>query len=179
MRTFVAVPIEVSPELGRLLKAVSGIPGVKGVEPENVHITLKFLGELSGDDVERVKRSLSMVEFGPSFELSLEGIGTFPSSGRPRVVWIGIGEGKENLVRMHQVVDQATSCIGGEEREFSPHLTVARVKKGGDVGLLLSRIKEYKDLVFGRFTVKKVVLFKSTLTPKGPLYAPIEEYELA
>ncbi len=178
MRSFVAVKVPSFNGLVRLLELLGSIPGVKSVEPHNVHVTLKFLGDVDERVMDRVVKGLSSKEFGGPFEASLRGVGTFPESGRPRVVWVGFDEGEDELSKLWKKVELATPFIPGDKRGFTPHVTVSRIKRGCDFGRVARVVKEFRDLHFGSFTVDKVTLFKSTLTPKGPIYEPLREFRL-
>ena len=178
MRSFVAVKVPPFDGLVRLLGLLGSIPGVKAVEPHNVHVTLKFLGDVDEEVMDEVVKGLSSKEFAGPFEASLKGVGTFPGSGRPRVVWVGFEEGEDELSGLWKAVELATPFIPGDKRGFTPHVTVSRIKRGCDFGRVIKVVREFRDLQFGSFTVDRVTLFKSTLTPKGPVYEPLREFYL-
>ncbi len=147
---------------------------VKWVEEENLHLTLKFLGEVKEERVEEISRVLREIRRSEKrFELSLEDIGAFPSERSPRVIWIGVGKGREEIIRLQERIEEGLTPLGfkKEERGFHPHLTIARVKKRADFKELFDL--SYKSRVF---LVDSVTLFKSTLTPKGPIYEPLDRF---
>ena len=175
MRLFVAVDIseELREKIHPVLKAVSEISGVKAVERENLHITLKFLGEVSEARVVAISEALKKVEFEP-FEIYLKGFGFFPNERYARVAWIGVKEGEDRLKELADKVNAALKKVGFKSESFTAHVTVARVKKpeGRKIVEVLSKL----DDDFGRMEVKDFRLKKSTLTSKGPIYEDIEIY---
>ncbi len=146
------------------------------VEPEILHLTLRFLGEVPQQTVERVKEILDVVRF-PQFELAFSGVGTFPSLSRINVVWIGITRGQEQLSEIFQQIEPKLRQIGlpADNKGFSPHLTIARVKSGINREALANAAMKLHNLELGQMPVKYVRLKKSTLTPKGPIYTTIHE----
>jgi len=109
-----------------------------------------------------------------SFDISLKEIGAFPTRKKAKVLWIGIDKGKENLVELFSIIENKVAAIGfkKEDRKFHPHITFARVKKGK------YSLPEGIDFSFDPFPVNEISLFKSTLTPNGPIYEIISEVPL-
>ncbi len=177
LRTFVAVEITqpIRRRAGELIAALAGASAdVKWVEPHNLHLTLKFLGDVPQQEIARVcqatARGAAEVE---SFELDVRGAGAFPQAARPRTVWLGAGEGAEQMVVLHDRVETALAKLGyrEEHRRFQPHLTIGRVRGAGSGIAELGRLlQQQADFAAGRMTVSKVTLFASTLTPDGPIY---------
>ncbi len=171
LRLFVGVDIPYNQELDTLVKLVkSSGADLKPVDPENMHITLLFIGEVPESSLDDVKSAVSSVVF-PRFTVRLAGLGAFPNAFRPRVVWVGVREGQETLKSIHDQLVKNLKARGirpEDEKEFSPHLTLARVK--GSVGSLPQLIMKYHDFEVGTKEVSSIKLFKSTLTPKGPIY---------
>ncbi len=171
VRLFVAIDLsdEVKRSIVKFRDAVSGSGAdVKPVEYENLHITLRFLGEVPQQLVNEVKASLSRLSFS-RFKIHVKGVGAFPSATRPRVIWVGVEEGSEELNRLHEVVEGLVGKYGVDEEErFTPHITVARVR--GRLGRLSDVLREWEGFDFGWQEVANVKLKKSTLTPKGPIY---------
>ncbi|MGH8003720.1 MAG: RNA 2',3'-cyclic phosphodiesterase, partial [Limisphaerales bacterium] len=134
MRLFVAVPFpaELKNELGKLIDDWRREKDKVGwVKKDNLHLTLKFLGETPVEKLEVLKKNLSISLNGSvAFKVSLSGAGGFPNLNRARVLWVGVLEGKEKLAELAQKVEEATRPLGfpAEERDFSVHLTVGRVK---------------------------------------------------
>lgn len=161
-------------EVRRMLKATRA--DVKLVEPENIHLTLKFLGEIEPSLVEQVSQVVKETSFQP-FDARLEGVGVFPNLRRPRVVWAGITDGVPQLMEVWKDVDTKISGLGfeRERRRFSPHITVGRVRSGRNRDRLVEEISALSDYVFGDLQVDRIVLKKSVLTPRGPIYTTLAE----
>ncbi len=179
-RAFIAVKVPFTDELRKFWEEVkSSGARLKMVEPENVHITLKFLGNVEESLVNRIVEAISnsCQDVSP-FKISLKGCGGFPHLGRPRVVWIGVSEGGEELKRIASSLEEELHKLGFEKerREFVPHLTIARVK--GNVGRLPEILRGNVNRKFGEFEVREIRLMKSTLTPKGPIYEVIRSVKL-
>ncbi len=179
-RAFIAVEVPFTEELKNLWGEVKASGArVKMVEPENVHITLKFLGNIPENLVPEILKAITKSCSGISpFKVSLTGCGAFPTPNRPRVVWVGVSEGEEELKRIAYSLEKELSKLGfeKEKREFVPHLTIARVK--GSIGKLPEVIRRNANKKFGEFEVKEVRLMKSTLTPTGPIYEVIGSVKL-
>ncbi|MDH7597254.1 MAG: RNA 2',3'-cyclic phosphodiesterase [Methanothrix sp.] len=173
MRCFVAVdlPEEIKRGVPAIQQAIA-MDGLKLVDPELVHITLKFLGEVPEGRVAEIREALARVRFSP-FQARITGVGAFP--GRSiRVIWLGATGSFEELAR---AVDTALEPFGFErDKKFSAHATLARVKDPSLSRLLSDRISGISDIDLGEFTVDRFVLKKSTLTPRGPIYEDIAEF---
>jgi 2'-5' RNA ligase len=172
LRIFVAVDVadELRDSISRLQRRLQSTRAdLKIVERENLHVTLRFIGEVDRAKVDEVMRRLSNLRFN-SFKIHLRGVGVFPDLRRPRVIWVGIEEGAQELARLQGEVVRLTWDIGErEDREFTPHITVARVRYG-DVAELAQVLREYSNFDFGVQLVDSVKLKRSTLTPRGPVY---------
>lgn len=177
IRTFIAV--DVSPKsadrasdlINRLQAAAAG---VKWVEPKNLHLTLKFLGDVPEAETPEVCRSVAraVAEFA-AFEISLRGAGAFPSRQRPRTLWIGVGEGLERLRALHAAVDSVLAKLRfpKERRPFHPHLTIGRVRRGGPELRGLPELLEKNDRFdVGKSIVTEVITYASFLDKRGPTY---------
>ena len=180
VRCFVAVEcntpqiIEKYTETRRRLEGTGA--DIKFVEPENLHLTLKFLGEVEPHQVQEVSEIVESTTFAP-FSLTVEEVGVFPSLKRPRVVWAGIIEGVTELADVAQKTDRRLSGVGfeRERRKFQPHLTLGRVRTGRNREALVDEIQAIKYERFGTVPVEKIVLKKSVLTPSGPVYTNLAE----
>lgn len=176
IRTFIAVelPEKFVPEIERIGSLIR-MPGVKLVEPELVHITLKFLGDIHEDKVEPIASALSEIKCKP-FEARIKGIGMFPKPSYVRVIWLG-GHGEFDT--LHREVERVLSpFIFEKERDFTPHATFARVKQPVNRIELMEKIKNIGGADFGTFSVSSICLKKSTLTPGGPIYETLKEIKL-
>ncbi|MFZ1947763.1 MAG: RNA 2',3'-cyclic phosphodiesterase [bacterium] len=185
IRAFIAVPV--SDEARQMVGEVetdlrSAGAAVKWVEPRNVHMTLKFLGDTKtrqlDDLVAAIRESLAGAA---SFDLELAGIGTFPPGTRNlRVIWIGTGEGREPLADLARRVEDACARVGfaKEARAFSPHLTIGRVRPGsGSLDRLAAAVAEARFNPL-KVAVQRVNLTRSELSPKGPTYTVLESFAL-
>ncbi|UCD19981.1 MAG: RNA 2',3'-cyclic phosphodiesterase [candidate division WOR-3 bacterium] len=179
MRTFLAVEI---PEYVRapihefiLAQAERELP-IKWVAFENLHITLKFLGEIDDKKKNAIMPAITDVCLTQCrFQLRLGGLGCFPTQRQPRVIWIGVDEGDDVLCRIAADVQSRLWEFGfTEEKRFHPHLTIGRVKKPCRVDNILQ-----KSIGTDAFDVDSLVLFKSTLKPDGPIYEGLERFRLA
>lgn len=178
VRCFVAVDVE-DPAIVSKVAAVqqqleAAGAKLKLVELENLHLTLRFIGEIPRELVERVMEALRGVEFAP-FTVRFVGLGAFPNPRRPRVIWVGVEEGARELSELSEKVNSALAKLKlpKPDEEFTPHLTVARVKSG--VGSLPRIIEEGGSLEFGSMLVDRIRLKKSTLTSRGPIYETLLE----
>lgn len=145
----------------------------KFTELENLHLTLKFLGEINIDKIEKIIRELRKIEF-KEFEARLSEIGTFNFRGKPKIVWIKIG-GKD-IFELQKEVDNIMEKEGfTKEERFMSHMSIARVKYAEDKNGFLEYVKGIgiKDI---KFKVDRFYLMKSELHPDGPVYSVIEEY---
>jgi 2'-5' RNA ligase len=179
LRTFVAVEIahplrDAVDELVGSLRA-STAP-VKWVRPENLHLTLKFLGNVEESKVDEIAGAIIRASEGTApFEIALSGVGAFPNLKRPRVLWVGISKGKDELVSLSQKIEDELTELGfeKEKRGFSPHLTIGRLRREGRPGDLPDRLGvQFKT---GECTIGRVRLMKSTLTPQGPVYEELRQ----
>jgi 2'-5' RNA ligase len=180
MRMFAAVevPEEIQQKVHAYAHELEGLfEGVKWVSPENLHLTLKFLGDVEPGQVDEIKDALddAMSKYGP-FELGFADTGFFPSEKRPRVIWVGADGEIEQLVDMFQTLEGNLEPLGfdREARTFSPHLTIGRVRK-------FERITVPPDLKHFEpvsFTADTIALIKSTLTPQGPIYEKLHTCSL-
>lgn len=152
---------------------------VKLVEPNNVHLTLKFLGETEEtmtDEIENIMKN-AIKDIKP-FKVKLSGSGVFPNQNYIKVVWIGILNG-EIIGEIANKIDEPLTKLGfeRERRRFSPHLTIARVKTAKNKEKLMQIVNNYKEIEFKEFEISSIKLKKSELTPKGPIYTTLREVE--
>ncbi len=180
-RGFIAVEVEVTEEIKSFMENLKRSNAkIKLVEPENLHLTLKFLGDTREDKIEEITSIIeeSSREVKP-FEITLEKTGVFPNPSSMRVIWIGV-TGGEKLKTIADKLDEKLVKLGykKEGRGFKPHLTIARVKKPGDKNKIKPILEKYKDTCFGRTKIEEIHLKKSTLTPSGPIYITLREVKL-
>jgi len=183
LRAFVALDIADEGVLNSLVAfqrelAATGAD-LKLVERENLHFTLKFLGEISDSQAEEAERRLGALKLAGG-TVSISGVGSFPSPQRPNVVWVGVSREDEGRVKeIGEAVIKALEGIGEREtRPFQAHLTLARVRSGGNRGQLASAIKASSQRQFGAFRLDTFKLKSSQLRPSGPTYADLGVYSL-
>ncbi len=175
-RLFVAVelPATLRQELGSLC---FGVPGARWVEPGQIHLTLRFMGEVPGDVARDLRESLTAVR-APAFAMRLAGIGVFPPRGEPRVLWVGV-EANDALARLRKKVETTLVRAGlePEGRKWTPHITLARLRQSpaDRLGRFVAGNGLYKSEAF---EVDHFTLFRSELTPKGAVHIPLESYRL-
>ncbi len=173
MRLFVAVEVnepEVISSITKLQKRLA--VQAKPVEPQNLHFTLQFLGEVNNNKIQEIKNSLDSISFS-SFFVKFKKIGAFPRVKKPRVIWVGIDEeGGNNLVQLAKKVETALEPLGFKtDKPFKPHLTIFRIKKKNvDV---TEQLKKINNLEFGSQKINEIKLKQSTLTPQGPIYSDL------
>ena len=145
---------------------------------ERLHITVRFIGQVEDSKSDAVRGVLAAVP-GERFDLTIAGVGTFPPKGGPRVVWAGLTAGRPQLISLEKLVSARLLEAGvpPDERPFSPHLTLARVRdtKGLRAGTLVEPVR---DLVLGSTPVDAITLFESRLSPKGPTYVALQRTAL-
>lgn len=183
IRTFIAIKIPV--EVKEQLKAAQALlnrnfRAVSWARPESIHLTLKFLGEIDDTRTVEVGAALEEAARGVNpFSLTVEGVGGFPTPAHPRVIWAGINENPE-LSRLQDNIEKGLSHIGfeTEERPFSPHLTLCRIKSPADSRGLSRLLAEVKPQIKAEFGVSSFTLFKSVLHAKGAEYSALREITL-
>ena len=184
MRLFVAVNVDPSlrPPLVEIQGKLRATPApVSWVKPENLHFTLKFLGEISETHVPALREAFRRSQVGiRSFALSLGGVGAFPPKGRPRVIWVGVEQGTEEMVGLRDRIDEILLPLGfpREKRPFQPHLTLGRVKNVGRLDALLEGLRSAEVGHVGRMQVRCVELMQSQLHPGGAIYTSVEAVPL-
>jgi len=149
---------------------------LKLVDSQIMHLTLRFLGEIPQATVDQVKEAMDSVRFS-AFEIEFNGLGAFPNLNRINVVWVGIKTGHEQLSEIFHQLEPKLRKIGlpADNKGFSPHLTIARIKSGVNKEALANYVSNMAEHEFGKMIAQSVRLKKSTLTPKGPIYSTIHE----
>ncbi len=180
VRLFVAVEIENQAVLNRIIKAKNELlacskgRGIKPVEDENIHLTIRFIGEVPESLLPNIYACVKEASKVKSFEMTVKGMGAFPSPARPRVVWVGVEKGAHELRRIRDLMEPCLRRHSKPDRnKFVPHITIARIKGGYDPACLRSIIEGYAEELFGESRVTAVKLKKSTLRPEGPIYTDL------
>jgi len=179
LRAFIAIQIpgEVKKQIAGQTAELRRLVGrsVRWVMPENIHLTLKFLGDISSANIDFLSQALKteVGQFLP-FEIRAEGLGAFPNLRRPRVIWIGLNAPPE-LERLQHHLEAATARLGyvSDDKTFSPHLTIGRIRDQltqSESQTLRNALENAKVGPLGKFSVKSVHLFQSELKPSGPIY---------
>src|SRR5882762_7812623 len=196
MRIFIGIDLdpEVRARIERFLEGVEGFASeARWVQPESLHITLKFIGEQPSERVEAITERLRRVE-GSAFKIRAGGYGFFPTAKAPRVFWIGVNAGPQ-LAELAGSIDMATAELGipREDRPFSPHLTLARTGAGRRSGspkwrkgdspnatfaVLERRLATMGELDFGKMTAHEFILYQSQLSPKGSKYTKLQRFPM-
>ena len=185
MRTFVAIEVDQScrKKLRNAIEALKPVAeGVRWVNDNALHLTLKFIGEL---DEKELPTAISAIENAAAqsspFNMEVAGISGFPPRGTPKVVFAAVSEPEGILELLHESVDETLHHDLGvkqETRKFVPHITLGRVKKRGKAPTLNEMQDTVKDDYFGAVAVSGMELIKSDLTPDGPIYTTLHEFTL-
>jgi len=183
MRLFVAleIPSAVRENIAALLGSLRAIsPHTRWVRPENLHLTLKFIGEVPEAKLAGIRSALAGVRSDQSMTIEFRGLGFFPNEKHPRVFWAGI-EGGPNLKSLAAEVERAaeTAGIPLEQRPFSPHLTLARFEPPRLPGELHATIQENAERDFGSLRTHQFHLIESKLKPSGAEYTTVESFSFA
>ncbi|RNI07519.1 RNA 2',3'-cyclic phosphodiesterase [Methanohalophilus halophilus] len=177
---FVAVelPVDFTQVIKEVQENFRELGKMKIVPAELVHVTLKFLGEVDEDKIAEITQSLENISCEP-FTCLIKGVGIFPNAKRPRVLWLGI-EG--DFGPLYKQVEYYLEKEGFESdtREFTAHATIARIKHipRSNMNQFASIVEETEDVEFGKFTVDNFRLKKSILTPEGPVYETLRQFNL-
>lgn len=181
IRSFIA--IELPQSVKALLKAIqAGMKSealkAKWVQPGNIHLTLKFLGNIDPADTEMIATAMrNAVRDQVPFRLVAKGVGVFPGLRRPRVLWVGLNDQSGSLRALQVALDANLADIGfpKEKRPFKGHLTIGRIKRAPGPKIVGEMLQKYADFVSDEFKVHQISLFKSDLHPTGAVYSKLQE----
>lgn len=184
MRTFIAIelPKEIKEYLAGIqdkLKAAQA--DVKWVEPKNIHLTLKFLGDRDDKKIEKIKAIIEEItQSKNTFQICVSSLGAFPKISSPRVIWVGLDQGDAETINLAQGLEEKIAKIGipKEDHPFSSHITIGRTRSGLNVEKLAEMLTNMAGLMPQSFKAAKITLFKSTLTAYGPIYEALKEANL-
>jgi RNA 2',3'-cyclic 3'-phosphodiesterase len=167
-------------EILNLLQKELSDEKISWVKPENMHLTLKFFGDTPDKNMHPIITALHSptLLFNP-FDITLKGLGSFGSSRYPRVIWLGI-ENHPELSTLYDAINTALLPLGHvpDKLFFTPHLTLGRIREINTPDHLYGLEAEYNDVEFQKCTIEKFTLYQSILSPKGPLYKTLHEFEL-
>jgi RNA 2',3'-cyclic 3'-phosphodiesterase len=156
--------------------------GVKWVEADNLHLTLLFLGEVDQRDLPPICKVVAEeTRKHAPFTMSIEGAGAFPNARRPRTLWVGVGSGAAEVGALHDGMEEPLlelGCYRREERHFTPHLTIGRVKGDPTADDLAKALTKYAGWSAGETVVDTVCVMGSELTPHGPVYTVLSRAKL-
>ncbi len=183
IRSFIAIdiPEEVKETLGKLISQIKpSLPKIGWTKAQNIHLTIKFLGNIQSSQIPAVKMAMEEICMIPSFSLKGHGLGIFPNIKRPRVIWVGLQGELSPLKRIQFSIEKTLEKDGfkRETRGFHPHLTLGRIKSAVSQVKLLELLQEYKNFSTPAFEVKELILYKSELRPEGARYTPLERVPL-
>ncbi len=182
MRVFLAVEIDKN-----LLNKISNVQKefakceapIKFVETENLHCTLKFFGEIDENKLNEIIEAIEgKIKNHEPFKINIKKTGVFPNERYIRVLWLGM-ENIEPFTNLQKDLDEDFVKMGfKKERSYKPHLTIGRVKGAKNKAELLSKLQDIGDVEIGEMEISKIILKKSELTPVGPIYTTIKEFNL-
>jgi len=184
MRTFVAIELkpDVKKNLSEFMKKLdSHNPNIRWIKDQGMHLTLKFIGEITENKAKNIRSVLNELELKHElFQMTLVGTGTFPPRSRhPRILWVGIEENRQ-LISLQSEIESLLErmSISREKRRFFPHLTLGRVKSNHNITQVLEELSDNKDTEFGSQEVEEITFFRSTLKPTGAEYNTLSKIQL-
>jgi 2'-5' RNA ligase len=159
------------------------LPQVKWVEPDNLHVTLLFLGEVDQREVLDICRAAqkAVVDM-PAFTMSVEGTGCFPNARRPHVVWVGVGKGVQEVCAVHDAIEKPLvnlGCYRREARAFTPHVTLGRIRGEAPGDAVAQALAKHSAWNGGEVLVRDVHVMSSELTGDGPIYTVMSRAKLS
>ena len=184
LRTFIAIKLtdEIEKNIENIRNTLRKAEAdVRWVKPNSTHLTIKFLGPTLPEQVQEIKGIISnLCAESSGFEIELNGLGVFPGPKNPRVLWVGITRGVEQLQQLQKGLDRNLRKLGfkPENRKFSPHITLGRFRSPQGKQQLLEEVKKHENIECGRMAAGSVRFIKSTLTPSGPIYENLFSAEL-
>ncbi|EMA40833.1 RNA 2',3'-cyclic phosphodiesterase [Halococcus hamelinensis] len=183
MRLFVSVALDgLEDEIAAVQEPLADAGGIRLTAPDQVHVTLKFLGDVDGSRVpdltDALEAAVEETDVEP-FTAEFGGLGAFPSDEYIRVVWVGVREGSDDLTRLHEAIERRTVELGFDpaDHAFTPHATVARMDHAGGKERVQRALRE-TDPTLGSREVDSIGLTESVLTDDGPEYTTVERVEL-
>ncbi|MCK5083321.1 MAG: RNA 2',3'-cyclic phosphodiesterase [Candidatus Omnitrophica bacterium] len=184
IRTFIAIPLD--PQIRQTIaQAQNHLKeldcSIKWVDPENIHLTLKFLGEVKLKKIDAVKQALEdLLKSVKPLPIELTQLGAFPDVKRPRIIWVGLNDDTKAISQLVSALEETLGKIGFKKEgwPFSPHITIGRVRSPKNLHLLSESISNYSLPGYLKQTARNITLYKSILTPAGPVYEPLHKTEL-
>lgn len=182
LRAFLAIDVDedLKARMYKIIKEFKQIDAnIKYVDLENLHLTLKFFGDIDTEGIDLLSSKIEkVVENFDDFTVKIKGCGAFPNTNRIKVIWLGLEE-DGTVKKLHDELDSEFVKLGfDKDRRFSSHLTIGRMKSAKGKAKVKSTIEEFSEVEIGEMTVDKIILKKSTLTPSGPIYEDLKIFEL-
>lgn len=183
MRCFIAIPLtgDITQGLSKIQSQLKETGADVGwIKSDNIHLTLKFLGDVEETKVKIICQKLKeVVNKSACFESGIEKLGTFPSISNPRVVWIGMSKNEDKIIKLQQRIEEILEPLGFEKelRPFHPHLTLGRVKSKKNINQLIEKLKSLPVPPFEPIIVDRIILFQSILKPTGAEYTALDEFK--
>lgn len=182
LRAFLAIDVDedLKAKMYRIIKEFKQIDAnIRYVDLENLHLTLKFFGDIDTEGIDLLSSKIShVVSKFDKFTIKIKGCGAFPNTNRIKVIWLGIDE-DELIKQLHDELDKEFVRLGfDKDKRFSSHLTIGRMKSAKGKNKVKSTIEKFSEVEIGVMEVDRIILKKSTLTPQGPIYEDLEIFEL-
>lgn len=184
LRTFLAIelPESIRKRIGEVQRELkSSRADVRWVSPQNIHLTLKFFGNIEESEIDPIAQSIEepVRTTSPIF-IMVRGMGAFPGLKNPKVIWVGLHDEGKVLVSLQKRLEGELEKIGfpSEGRPFHPHLTLGRMRSNQGKDELVKGMERHREEEFGNFQAERVILFKSDLKPEGPIYTALREIRL-
>jgi len=185
IRTFIGIDVgdDIRAQFVSLQEELAIIePEVKWVEPENMHLTLLFLGEVDQrETIDICRAAQRAIREIPAFVMSVEAAGCFPNIRRPRTLWVGVGKGTDEVCALHDAIEAPLLEMGNYRREtrgYTPHITLGRVRSEGSSDALAKALQAHQTWSAGEVTVSEVCVMSSVLGTDGPTYAVLGRAKL-
>jgi len=181
VRAFIAItcPDELKKGILEIQKSINRFGRMKLVEPENIHLTLKFLGNVDDNKLNKLVNTLNFISENEKFRISLRGIGAFPSPGYVRVIWVGVDKGSDKIRIIQKGIDKELSSHGfKKDKRFHSHFTLARVRSI-DKQQIRRFLQDNATLELGSFGVTEINMMESKLSSRGPIYSITHSFKLS
>lgn len=182
LRAFLAIDVDedLKAKMYKIIKEFKQIDAnIKYVELENLHLTLKFFGDIDTEGIDLLSSKIEgVVSNFDEFTIKIKGCGAFPNTDRIKVIWLGLDE-DEIVKKLHDELDEEFVRLGfDKDKKFSTHLTIGRMRSAKGKNKVKSKIEEYGEVEIGEMSVDKIILKKSTLAPQGPIYEDLKIFEM-
>ncbi len=183
IRTFICIEIPdlIREELAQLQNTLKPLSeGISWPRPEGMHLTLKFLGDVDSEKIDEIAQAVKKAAAGiKPFSITVEGVGAFPNFRRPRVLWVGVQDEDQILAKLQQNIELELERIGfsREQRPFSPHLTLARIKFAKHIEDLLEKFQT-RSFSPQNFQAHEIIVMRSELQTSGAIYTPLKTIQL-